>query len=210
MIRIFCLILITMLMDSSGLALAADAACATLDKGLNVKLPCVTNGTKTWSANLGAVKNSDGTLSGFDLKSYNLLDNNYITLVLNQGVPKVDMLTTKVGDDLEAVIIFTAPLTTLENELVGELAGFLTILDTDNSQQVDETRFRNLAFMLKDGQIIANGAGEYTSSLTEMPVERPSIIAIIGGTGKYMGARGEVETRKNADGTYRHIFKLLK
>jgi hypothetical protein len=43
-----------------------------------------------------------------------------------------------------------------------------------------------------------------------MPVERPPTIAIIGGTGKYIGASGEVETRKDADGTFRYIFKLLK
>jgi hypothetical protein len=80
----------------------------------------------------------------------------------------------------------------------------------DTGIRIDETRFRDIAFMLKGGQIIANGAGGCVLSDIEMPVERPSTIAIIGGTGKYMGSSGEVETRKNADGTFRHIFKLVK
>ncbi|HIM03891.1 MAG TPA: hypothetical protein EYG53_01560, partial [Gammaproteobacteria bacterium] len=73
MIRILCLLMLSGLLGASGVAHALDAACAILDEDLNVKLPCVTDGTNTWSANLGAVQNSDGTLSGFDLNSYNLL-----------------------------------------------------------------------------------------------------------------------------------------
>jgi hypothetical protein len=37
----------------------------------------------------------------------------YTTLALNQGMPEADLLRTKVGDDLESVVILTAPLTTL-------------------------------------------------------------------------------------------------
>jgi len=132
----------------------------------------------------------------------------YTTLVLNQGVPKIDVLTTKVGQDIESVVIFSAPLTTKAGKSAGKIAGFLTDLEIGATGA--ETRFRNISFMLKGGQIIANGTGEYESTDREMPVERPSTIAIIGGTGKYIGAMGEVITRKNADGTFRHVLGLLK
>ena len=132
----------------------------------------------------------------------------YTTLVLNQGVPKMDVLTTMVGQDIESVVIFSAPLTTKAGKSAGKIAGFLTDLEIGATGA--ETRFRNISFMLKGGQIIANGTGEYESTDREMPVERPSTIAIIGGTGKYIGAMGEVITRKNADGTFRHVLRLLK
>jgi len=35
-------------------------------------------------------------------------------------------------------------------------------------------------------------------------------LAILGGTGKYMGARGEVTSTRNADGSYTQAFTLLK
>jgi hypothetical protein len=38
------------------------------------------------------------------------------------------------------------------------------------------------------------------------PVSR----AILGGTGKYMGVRGELTSTRNADGTYKQEFTLLK
>ena len=132
----------------------------------------------------------------------------YTTLVLNQGVPKIDVLTTMVGQDIESIVIFSAPLTTKAGKSAGNVAGFLTDLEIGATNS--EIRFRNISFMLKGGQIIANGTGEYESTDRELPVQRPSTIAIIGGTGKYIGASGEVITRKNADGTFRHVFRLLK
>jgi hypothetical protein len=35
------------------------------------------------------------------------------------------------------------------------------------------------------------------------------IRAVIGGTGKYIGARGQVTTTRNDDQTYEHRFELL-
>ena len=94
----------------------------------------------------------------------------YTTMVLNQGVPKIDVLTTKVGQDIESIVIFSAPLTTKSGKSAGNIAGFLTDLEIGATGA--EIRFRNISFMLKGGQIIANGTGEYESADREMPVER--------------------------------------
>ena len=94
----------------------------------------------------------------------------YTTMVLNQGVPKIDVLTTKVGQDIESIVIFSAPLTTKSGKSAGNIAGFLTDLEIGATGV--EIRFRNISFMLKGGQIIANGTGEYESADREMPVER--------------------------------------
>lgn len=132
----------------------------------------------------------------------------YTTLVLNQGVPTIDVMRTIAGDSIDPIVIFTAELFNKSGKKAGTIAGFLT--DLDSSPTGSETRFRNISFSLKGGQLIANGAGEYKASDLPLPQELPSTIAIIGGTGKYIGARGEVKTSRNADGTFRHVFKLLK
>jgi hypothetical protein len=36
----------------------------------------------------------------------------------------------------------------------------------------------------------------------------PQKNAVVGGTGKYKGVRGEVTTTRNEDGTYTHIFDI--
>lgn len=38
----------------------------------------------------------------------------------------------------------------------------------------------------------------------------PQIRAVIGGTGDYMGARGQLTTTRNEDGTYEHLIELMK
>ena len=43
----------------------------------------------------------------------------------------------------------------------------------------------------------------------EMTPSAPQLRAVVGGTGSYMGARGQVATTHDADGTYRHEFTLL-
>jgi hypothetical protein len=37
-----------------------------------------------------------------------------------------------------------------------------------------------------------------------------AVRAILGGTGKYMGARGQVTSARNADASYTQVFTLLK
>jgi hypothetical protein len=59
-------------------------------------------------------------------------------------------------------------------------------------------------------QIIAFGAADYSPSAPEFDAGRSVVRPVLGGTGKYMGARGEVSSRRNADGFYTQVFTLLK
>ena len=43
-----------------------------------------------------------------------------------------------------------------------------------------------------------------------MALNYPLIQAITGGTGKYMGVRGQVTTTRIADESYEHKFELLQ
>jgi len=39
---------------------------------------------------------------------------------------------------------------------------------------------------------------------------KSAVRAALGGTGKYMGARGQVTSTRNPDGSYTQVFTLLK
>jgi hypothetical protein len=69
-----------------------------------------------------------------------------------------------------------------------------------------------LFFTFADGkdQIVAFGAADYSPSAPEFDAGRSVVRPVLGGTGKYMGARGEVSSRRNADGSYPQVFTLLK
>ena len=49
----------------------------------------------------------------------------------------------------------------------------------------------------------------YDPGQREMKTSRPVVRAVVGGTGDYIGARGEVRTEHLPDGTYEHVFTLL-
>jgi hypothetical protein len=59
-------------------------------------------------------------------------------------------------------------------------------------------------------QIIAFGAADYSPSAPEFEVGQPVVRPVLGGTGKYMGARGQVTSTRNSDGSYTQVFTLLK
>ena len=68
------------------------------------------------------------------------------------------------------------------------------------------------ALRVADGkdQIIAFGAADYTASAPEFDAGQSVVRPVLGGTGKYMGARGQVTSTRNTDGTYTQVFTLLK
>ena len=39
--------------------------------------------------------------------------------------------------------------------------------------------------------------------------QKPQLRAVVGGTGIYMGARGQLTTVRNEDGTYEHLIELM-
>jgi len=57
---------------------------------------------------------------------------------------------------------------------------------------------------------VALGARDYPPTAGEFDPGQPVVRAILGGTGKYMGARGQLASTRNADGSYTQVFTLLK
>ncbi len=93
----------------------------------------------------------------------------------------------------------------------GVLSGILITVDIpEGAGEVFEDRIGNLAFDFGANNVImVAGKSVYSMTKTEMKVGQPQVRAVVGGTGDYIGARGQVTTSRNADGTYAHLFELL-
>ncbi len=67
----------------------------------------------------------------------------------------------------------------------------------------------HLVFVLKDGQITVNGIATYPSGNWRVKTHTPVVRAITGGARAYVGARGEITTLRNDDGTYTQAFHFV-
>jgi hypothetical protein len=97
--------------------------------------------------------------------------------------------------------------------VIGEVFGSKTLvkLATDANPNF-EKRATLLSFMFNDhqDQIIVFGVADYSPTAAEFNAGQPVVRAILGGTGKYIGARGQLTSTRNADGSYTQVFTLLK
>ena len=97
--------------------------------------------------------------------------------------------------------------------VTGEVFGSKTLIKiaTDTNPNL-ETRATVLFFTFANhqDQIVAVGATDYPPTAGEFDAGQPVVRAVLGGTGKYMGARGQVASTRNADGSYKQVFTLLK
>lgn len=57
--------------------------------------------------------------------------------------------------------------------------------------------------------LVITGKSLYGSSQNEMKDQAPQIRAITGGTGRFIGARGQVTTTRHANGLYEHEIQLV-
>ena len=131
------------------------------------------------------------------------------TLVLLSDVPTSTTIPGPAGAPVGTVHHHEAVLRSSKGKAVGTFHGVVTTVDM-SAGDVIESRMRNVVFYLKDGQIVASGMGLYPTTEKYLSVQVPHRIAIVGGTGKYLGARGEVTTTRSVEGTYRHVLTLLK
>ena len=137
------------------------------------------------------------------------------TFTVYQDAPKMSLLDLGApGNSLGDVYHFSAPLHSERGgPVTGEVIGSKTLVKvaTDANPNM-ERRATLLFFTFADGkdQIIAFGAADYSASAPEFDAGQPVVRPVLGGTGKYMGARGQVTSTRNADGSYTQVFTLLK
>lgn len=137
------------------------------------------------------------------------------TFTIYQDAPKMSLLDLGApGNSLGDVYHFSAPLhSALGGPVTGEVVGSKTLvkMPTDANPNM-ERRATLMFFTFAEGrdQIIAFGAADYSPSIPEFDAGKPVIRPVLGGTGKYIGARGQVTSTRNQDGSYTQVFTLLK
>ena len=111
-----------------------------------------------------------------------------------------------------SILYFEAPLRSVSNKQVGVLTGQTSVIDVSPEAEDVLVRYRELVFSLVGGQIVALGSSDYAArgTINFGNSNAPVTIAVVGGTGKYRSAQGEVTTTKRADGSFRHVIVLDK
>lgn len=111
-----------------------------------------------------------------------------------------------------SILYFEGLLRTTTEKRIGLLTGQTTVIDLSPESGETTVRYRELVFALPGGQIVALGTSIYAARTTTnfRDDNAPVRIAVVGGTGKYRSAQGEVITTKRADGSYRHVILLDK
>ena len=137
------------------------------------------------------------------------------TLTVYQDAPKMKLLDLgEPGNSPGDVYHFSAPLrSSAGGQITGEVFGSKTLikLATDADPDV-EKRGTLLFFTFGAGQdqIVVFGISNYSPTAGEFAAVQPVVRPVLGGTGKYMGARGQIISTRNADDSYTQVFTLLK
>jgi hypothetical protein len=137
------------------------------------------------------------------------------TLTIYQDAPKMSLLDLGApGNSLGDVYHFSAALHSERGgPVTGEVMGSKTLvkMPTDANPNL-ERRATLMFFTFAEGkdQIIAFGAADYSPSVPEFEADKPVLRPVLGGTGKYIGARGQVTSTRNSDGSYIQVFTLMK
>jgi hypothetical protein len=108
------------------------------------------------------------------------------------------------------VRVFHAP-TQLEGGAAGTLEATMTTTAVDSPTAGTETRVTMLNFTFGNGadQLIVQGSATYPSAGSTISVSDTAVRPVVGGSGTYAGARGSAESTHLADGTWKHVFRLL-
>jgi len=97
--------------------------------------------------------------------------------------------------------------------MTGEVFGSKTLIKSAAEANPNAEKRATLLFFTFSGgqdQIIAFGAGDYPPTAAEFTAGQPVVRAVLGGTGKYIGARGQLTSSRNSDGSYTQVFTLLR
>jgi hypothetical protein len=137
------------------------------------------------------------------------------TFTVYEDAPKMSQLDLGAsGKSLGDVYHFVAPLhSSPGGPVTGELIGSKTLVKVPTEANPNLERRATLMFFTFDDQkdqIIAFGVADYSPTAAEFDAGKSVMRAILGGTGKYMGARGQLASTRNADGSYTQVFTLLK
>ena len=109
------------------------------------------------------------------------------------------------------MLAFKAPFTT-ENGAKGMISGIIiTVALPDDVGGEYFDRVGNI--VLDSGgvdSLVLAGKSLYGTGEGEMTKYKSQVRAVTGGTGRYIGARGQITTTRVTSGEYKHVVELLK
>lgn len=97
--------------------------------------------------------------------------------------------------------------------MIGEVFGSKTLIKpaTDAKPNLEQrATLLIFTFSNREDQIVVMGVPDYPGNAAEFNAGQPVVRAILGGTGKYMGVRGQLTSTRNADGSYTQVFTLVR
>jgi len=138
--------------------------------------------------------------------------NTITSIKLHQELPKIVHIDLGVvGNSTGDLMAFDSVFSN-DKGMTGMLSGYITTIDIPNETETFEDRMVHMVFEFGGANtIVVGGKSVYPKILgAEFTKLKPQIRAVIGGTGEYMGARGQLTTTRNEDGTYEHLIELMK
>ena len=134
------------------------------------------------------------------------------TFELTQQPPTLHPIDLHIeGASVADMVLYEAAIAGEQGES-GTLTGFLITADMPDAETGDlyQDRLGQLSFDLGDGNsLVVAGEAIYPGEDVEMTANAEQLRAVVGGTGDFLGARGQVATTRNDDGSYRHEVTLL-
>lgn len=103
------------------------------------------------------------------------------------------------------------PLTRVgRTRVIGFLTGTLTTVAIDRPKDGMELRVADLVFTVGGpaDQIVLGGVASYAQPNATIAVDEKVVRPVVGGSGKYAGARGWCVSTHKADNTWTHAFHL--
>jgi hypothetical protein len=137
------------------------------------------------------------------------------TLTINQDAPTLNPLDLgPPGNSPGDVYYFSAPLRSSPGgRVIGEVFGSKTLIKpaTDAKPNLEQrATLLIFTFSNREDQIVVMGVPDYPGNAAEFNAGQPVVRAILGGAGRYMGARGQLTSTRNADGSYTQVFALVR
>lgn len=133
-------------------------------------------------------------------------------LKLHQDLPAIAQVDVGgEGHSHGDMLAFDAETTSTTGQK-GQVNGIIVTVDMPKNERGGfRDRIVQMVFDMGNGNtIVVSGKTFYPANEVEIAKNIPQIRAIIGGTGEYIGARGQASTTRADDGGYTHVLELVE
>lgn len=128
------------------------------------------------------------------------------TLVVHQDRANVVHVTDG-NEDHGDVMTYEGGITGPDG-LEGVIAGFNTSARRHGETHWDRVGMATFSFA-GDDSICVSGVVRYEADQQHSTPDTRHVSAVVGGTGQFIGVRGELASVRNADGSFTHTFTLV-